>query len=66
MPPSVEVLHQRLRSRSTDSEEKIATRIAKADYELSFAPQFDKIVINDDLATAFLDAEKLVQEFLTN
>ena len=66
MPPSVEVLHQRLRSRSTDSEEKIATRVAKADYELSFAPQFDKILVNDDLATAFLDAEKLVQEFLTN
>ena len=65
-PPSVEILHQRLRNRSTDSEEKIATRIAKAEYELSFAPQFDKILVNDDLATALLEAEKLVQEFLTN
>ncbi|HOY52144.1 MAG TPA: guanylate kinase [Prolixibacteraceae bacterium] len=66
MPPSVEVLHQRLRGRSTDSEEKIATRIAKADYELSFAPQFDKIIVNDDLTSAFLEAEKVVGEFLTD
>jgi len=64
-PPSVEILHQRLRNRSTDSEEKIATRVAKADYELSFAPQFDKILVNDDLATALLEAEKLVGEFLS-
>ena len=66
MPPSVEALHQRLRGRSTDSEEKIATRIAKADYELSFAPQFDKIIVNDDLTSAFLEAEKVVGEFLTD
>lgn len=64
MPPSVEALHRRLRGRSTEPEEKILTRIAKADYELSFAPQFDKIIINDDLTTAFREAEKSVGEFL--
>jgi guanylate kinase len=64
MPPSVEALHRRLRGRSTDSEEKIMTRIAKAEFELSFAPQFDKIIVNDDLTTAFRETEKLVKEFL--
>ncbi len=64
MPPSVEALHRRLRGRSTEPEEKILTRTAKADYELSFAPQFDKIIVNDDLTTAFREAEKLIGEFL--
>ena len=40
------------------------TRIAKAEFELSFAPQFDKIIVNDDLTTAFRETEKLVKEFL--
>lgn len=64
MPPSVEALHRRLRGRSTEPEEKILTRIAKADYELSFAPQFDKIIVNEDLTTAFREAGKFVGEFL--
>lgn len=65
-PPSVEELRNRLRARSTDSEEKIAMRIAKAEYEMSFAPQFDQVVINDRLDEALLQAETLVREFLAS
>jgi len=63
-PPSVEELRKRLRNRSTETEEKIQMRIAKAEHELSFAKQFDIILINSDLEEACKDAEKLVQEFL--
>ena len=63
-PPSVEELRKRLRGRSTDSEEKIAMRIAKAEHELSFAPQFDVVITNDDLQVAFSEAEKLIVGFL--
>jgi guanylate kinase len=63
-PPSVETLRQRLRNRSTESEDKIATRIAKAEYELSFAPQFDVVLINDKLQAAVAEAGCLVEEFL--
>jgi len=64
-PPSIEVLHQRLISRGTDTPEMIAKRIGKAEYELSFAPQFDKVVVNDDLEKAKKEAEKLIREFLS-
>jgi len=64
-PPSIEVLHQRLISRGTDTPEMIAKRIGKAEYELSFAPQFDKVVVNDDLEEAKKEAEKLIREFLS-
>lgn len=63
-PPSVEVLTQRLQGRSTECEEKIAMRIAKAEYELGFAPRFDMILVNDDLATTLRESEKIVREFL--
>lgn len=49
LPPSLEELERRLRGRATDTEETIAKRLAKAEYELSFAPQFDCRVVNDDL-----------------
>ncbi|MDE5808096.1 MAG: guanylate kinase, partial [Muribaculaceae bacterium] len=52
MPPSKEELENRLRARSTDSEESILKRLAKADFEMSFAPKFDKIVVNDKLDEA--------------
>jgi len=64
-PPSVEVLRERLRRRSTDSEATILTRIAKAELELSFAPEFDRIIINDNLESAFREAETVVKEFLS-
>lgn len=63
-PPSVEELRKRLISRSTETEEKIQMRIAKAEHELSFASQFDKLVTNNDLNQACLEAENLIREFI--
>ena len=62
--PSVEVLRQRLISRGTDSAEDIEKRVAKAAEEMTYAPYFDKVLINDDLATAFAEAEEMVDAFL--
>ena len=62
--PSVEVLRDRLVKRGTDSAEDIDKRVAKAAEEMTYAPQFDKVLINDDLATAFEEAEAMVNEFL--
>ena len=64
MPPSVEVLHQRLVDRGTDSPEMIAKRVAKATEELTYANQFDCIVVNDCLATAVEEAKKAVAGFI--
>ena len=50
-PPSIEELRRRLEGRGTDAPDVIDARIAKAQYELSFAPKFDHIIVNDDLIT---------------
>ena len=63
-PPSVEELRKRLIKRSTDAPEVIATRIEKAEHELSFAPRFDVVLINDVLEEAFAKAEEIVMKFL--
>ena len=63
-PPSVEELRNRLKNRSTETEEKIQMRIAKAEHELSFAGRFDVIVINNDLEQACNEALKIIREFL--
>ncbi|MDD4993722.1 MAG: guanylate kinase [Paludibacter sp.] len=63
-PPSIEVLHERLQNRGTDSAEMIEKRIGKADFEMTFAPQFDKIVVNDDLELAKAETERSIREFL--
>ncbi|HCY41694.1 MAG TPA: guanylate kinase [Prolixibacteraceae bacterium] len=63
-PPSVEELRNRLVSRSTDSMDVIEKRVAKAEYELTFANQFDRIIVNEDLAKAFEEAEMCIQEFI--
>ena len=63
-PPSVEELRHRLTGRGTDAPEVIESRIAKAEYELSFAPKFDKVIINDDLETAKAEALRIIKEFL--
>ncbi|QGY45383.1 guanylate kinase [Maribellus comscasis] len=63
-PPSVEELKNRLTNRSTETEERIKTRIAKAKYELGFADQFDVIIVNENLEEAFVEAEKIVNIFL--
>lgn len=65
-PPSLEALKQRLINRATDSPEKITQRVAKAAHELTFAPQFDVVLVNDDLATCKAEAEILVSRFLQN
>ena len=62
--PSVEVLRQRLESRGTDSVEKIEERVAKAEYEMTFADKFDIVVLNDKLESALEQAEKAVRDFL--
>jgi guanylate kinase len=63
-PPSVDELKIRLKKRSTESEDKINMRIAKASVELATAPQFDKIIKNYELATALKEADRLVHDFL--
>ena len=63
-PPSVEELRNRLKNRSTETEEKIQMRIEKAEHELSFAGRFDVIVINNELEQACNDALKIIREFL--
>jgi guanylate kinase len=63
-PPSVEELRNRLISRSTDTPEVIEKRVQKAEYELSFANQFDLIIVNEYLGTAFGEAEKYIREFI--
>lgn len=63
-PPSIEELRKRLIGRGTDSPEVIEDRVNKAAYELSFAPRFDKVIINEDLATAQAEALKTLQDFL--
>jgi len=62
--PSVEVLRDRLIKRGTDSLEAIEERIAKAGEEMAYAPQFDYVLVNDDLSTAFAESEKVVEDFL--
>ena len=64
-PPSIEELRHRLEGRGTDAPEVIDARIAKAQYELSFAPKFDHIIINDDLETAKAEALRLITQFLS-
>jgi guanylate kinase len=63
-PPSVEELKNRLKKRSTETEEKINMRLAKASVELATAPQFDFIIENDKLNVALKEAENLVAGFL--
>lgn len=63
-PPSVEELRRRLEGRGTDAPEVIESRIAKAEFELSFAPQFDRIIVNDNLETAKAETLAVIREFL--
>lgn len=63
-PPSVEALRQRLIGRGTDSPEIIESRVAKAEYELTFASKFDKVIVNDDLEAAKTEALEVITRFL--
>jgi guanylate kinase len=63
-PPTLEEMERRLRGRQTDSEEKIKERVAKAEKELSYAKEFDQVLINDDLEIAKAEAFDLVSNFI--
>ena len=65
-PPSLEELRRRLVARATDTADAIEDRLAKAGYEMTFAPKFDKIVVNDDLDTAQREAYQLISGWLKN
>lgn len=63
-PPSIEELRSRLNGRGTDSPEVIEDRIAKAEFELAFAPKFDVVIVNDDLEKAKTEALTVIKDFL--
>ena len=65
-PPSINELRRRLESRGTDAPEVIDQRIARAEFELTYADKFDKVVVNDILEYAEADALAVIQEFLNN
>lgn len=63
--PSIEEMEKRLRARKTDTEEKIQERVAKAEREIKFAPDFDVILVNDNLETAKKEAVSIVKNFIS-
>jgi guanylate kinase len=63
MPPSLAELRRRLLGRSTDSLEVINERLAKAEHELSFSAQFDRVIVNDRLDQSIAEAERIIGEF---
>ncbi len=65
MPPSVEELEERLKLRSSETTETLKKRLDKVNNELTFAEKFDKIIVNDDLENAVIEAKTLVDKFLT-
>lgn len=64
-PPSVEELRRRLENRGTESREVIDERISRAEFELSLAPEFDTVVVNDNLEKAIDDTERVITGFIT-
>lgn len=65
MPPSLEELGHRLRSRATDSEEVILTRLAKAGQEMEYAPRFDRVIVNDSLPQAVEETRRAIAAFVS-
>ncbi|MBQ6377861.1 MAG: guanylate kinase [Prevotella sp.] len=65
-PPSIRELRRRLESRGTDAPDVIDQRIARAEFELTFAEKFDRVVINDILEYAEADALEIIQTFLND
>lgn len=66
MPPDMDTLEKRLRSRGTDSEETIIKRLAKAQYEMSFSKEFDAVVVNDSLPEAVDNVSQKIVNFTDN
>lgn len=65
-PPSIDELKRRLESRGTETDETLHARVSKADYELSFKSHFDKIIVNDNLEKACLEAEEIIKHFVVD
>jgi guanylate kinase len=65
-PPSLEVLKQRLMARGTENEETLALRLERAKEELTYADQFDRVIINDDLETAYAQTKQAVLKFMNS
>ncbi len=63
-PPSIEVMEQRLRNRGTDSAAQLQKRLSKAAQEITYAEQFDLVIVNDSLAATLAEAEERVKDFL--
>ncbi len=63
-PPSITELERRLRARGTETEESLKARINKASFEMTFKPQFDNVILNDNLDRACAEAELIVRKFL--
>ena len=63
-PPSIDELRRRLEGRGTDAPAVIEDRLARAEFELGFAPKFDKVIVNDDLDRAVSEALEAVREFI--
>ena len=66
MPPSIQALRQRLEKRGTDTPEVIESRLSKAEYEMSFAPQFDIIIENDDFDKAKRETYDVIKNFINS
>jgi len=65
-PPSIDELRNRLHARATDTPEMILKRVGKAQQEMSFATQFDAVIVNDNLERAKQEAENIIRNFLKN
>lgn len=66
LPPSIQELEKRLRNRATDTDEDIARRLAKAGYEMNFAPEFDEVVVNNSLEDAAAEVALKIEKFREN
>lgn len=64
MPPSINELQQRLEKRNTETPESLTKRIGRATEEMTYAKQFDKIIVNDKLNEAITEAKRVVEEFI--
>jgi guanylate kinase len=64
MPPTIDDLRIRLKARDTETPESLRARITKAEHELTYAPRFDNIIVNDDREIALQEARRMVDDFL--
>ncbi len=64
MPPSIDALRDRLVSRATESASRIDERLSRAEYEISLAPEFDKVIVNDNLTEAVDLTEAAIRQFI--